>query len=201
MQKFTYKPAGINRAKQYTARVNASAESLAMSGASYTHSPDCLYAPHYICGKDDFTLFDKLRNEMTETIAWSKHMKIENPDGETMKYVVDKLAADFKIKVCKTRLNYYRDGADWKPFHHDSHIGDENYTIGASFGAERAIEFTKHELNAGPIDATGKKFRFPQRNGDVFGFDSTVNSNWAHGVPIMKSDVGERFSIIVWGVR
>ena len=27
----------------------------------------------------------------------------------------------FDVEVYASRLNFYRDGTDWKPFHHDSH--------------------------------------------------------------------------------
>jgi hypothetical protein len=39
-------------------------------------------------------------------------------------------------------LNYYRDGTQYKPLHHDSHAyGDkkENFTVGSSFGASRQL--------------------------------------------------------------
>ena len=45
------------------------------------------------------------------------------------------------VDVFASRLNFYRDGTDWKPFHHDSHAYDhrtgikEDFTMGASFGA------------------------------------------------------------------
>jgi hypothetical protein len=71
-------------------------------------------------------------------------------------------------------------GHRWKPFHKDSHAyganGEkEDFTVGVSFGAERALEF-QH-------DGTGVTFGFPQNNGDLFAFSSVVNNRFKHGVP------------------
>ncbi len=106
------------------------------------------------------------------------------------------MAARFGVKVIQTRLNYYKDGSDWKPFHHDSHAyGDkeENFTMGASFGASRELVFVH--------DATKNKFSFPQNNGDVFAFNREVNQKFMHGVPKTNHEIGERFSIIAWGKK
>ena len=50
-----------------------------------------------------------------------------------------------RCEVLASRLNVYRDGKDWKPFHHDSHAfskgQQEDFTAGASFGAPRALAF------------------------------------------------------------
>ena len=76
------------------------------------------------------------------------------------------------MEVFATRLNFYRDGADWKPFHHDSHAfangQKEDFTMGASFGAARDLAFL-HE-------PSGQRFSFPQNNGDVFAFNSNANA-------------------------
>ena len=66
--------------------------------------------------------------------------------------------------------------------------------MGASFGAERQLAF-QHE-------SSGISFSFPQRNGDVFAFDSDVNRAFKHGVPkTSQGSCGPRFSIIAWGRR
>ena len=83
-----------------------------------------------------------------------------------------------------------------QPFHHDSHAYGgrgqrEDFTIGASFGASRALVF-KHV-------ASDARFDFPQNNGDVFGFTSPVNKAFQHGIPQEANvRVGPRFSVIAW---
>jgi len=86
--------------------------------------------------------------------------------------IVDRLAAFFDVEVFASRLNFYRDGTDWKPFHHDSHaFGSsglrEDFTMGASFGDSRSLAFLHQP--------SGSVFALPQENGDVFAFTSTAN--------------------------
>ena len=133
-------------------------------------------------------------------VNWSKHLKHENPTfSATFQSVVDAMAAHFDVDVYATRLNFYRDGTDWKPFHHDSHAFGgrekrEDFTMGASFGGERELEFL-HEPSGGT-------FTFPQKNGDVFAFTTEVNKRFKHGVPKLTRGIGgPRFSIIAWGRR
>ena len=90
------------------------------------------------------------------------------------------LSTYFDVEIYASRLNYYRDGTDWKPFHHDSHAYGgraerEDMTVGASFGANRDLTFL-HE-------PSGHTFSFPQQNGDVFAFTTVVNKRFKHGVP------------------
>lgn len=130
---------------------------------------------------------------------WSKHLKHENPEfSETFHKVVKAMADYFDVEVYATRMNFYRDGTDWKPFHHDSHAYGgraqrEDFTMGASFGGSRELIFL-HE-------PSGNTFTFPQNNGDVFAFTSDVNKRFKHGVPKAKSNNDPRFSIIAWGRR
>eukprot|EP00744_Colponema_vietnamica_P024059 GILI01034990.1.p1 GENE.GILI01034990.1~~GILI01034990.1.p1 ORF type:complete len:225 (+),score=29.50 GILI01034990.1:94-675(+) len=103
----------------------------------------------------------------------------------------------FDVEVYATRLNYYRDGTQWKPYHHDSHAyGSKNvredFTMGVTLGTTRALSFL-HE----PSKMT---FEFPQKNGDMFAFTTDVNTRFMHGVP-RTSEIGDRFSIIAWGKR
>ena len=167
----------------------------------------CIYIPEYICKKKDKTIYNLLLKEISEhsnendMIDWSKHHKYENPQFlPTFNKIVEQLSKDYNIKVLQTRLNYYIDSNDWKPFHHDRHAyydgnleQKENYTLGVSFGYSRDLVFL-HEKS-------GKKFRFPQDNGDIFGFDSDVNKLFMHGVPKSNRKVGPRFSIIIWGIK
>ena len=57
---------------------------------------NCVYASNFLCDKNDFFLFEKLKAELTKAqvsekasdqdgqsgmVDWSKHMKFENPAG------------------------------------------------------------------------------------------------------------------------
>jgi hypothetical protein len=165
----------------------------------------CTYVPNFFCKSNDFEIFNKLKIEIqtsnAELVNWSKHFKYENPDiSETFNMIVNKLAEHFNVEVIQTRMNYYKDHNDWKPFHHDKHAyGDgkdkirEDFTMGVSFGSPRTLEF-KH-------DETGSLFSFPQNNGDIFAFDSEVNKVFMHGIPKSKKRCKDRISIIAWGKR
>ena len=66
--------------------------------------------------------------------------------------VVDRMRNFFRFNIKASRLNWYRDQKDWKPYHHDSPAlnkkkfeGIENITIGASFGCERQISFMENK--------------------------------------------------------
>ena len=179
-------------------------------------SGECIYLPEFHCGKDDFGLLAGLAKDMQAQtqnsaqdgsdggmINWSQHLKHENPEfSVTFKKIVKELAEYFDVEVYATRLNFYRDGSDWKPFHHDSHAFGgrslrEDFTVGASFGAERTLAFLHEKTNS--------QFSFPQNNGDVFAFTTEVNKRFKHGVPKLNSGgastAGPRFSIIAWGRR
>lgn len=162
----------------------------------------CIYIPHFACKKGDRTIYNNLMDEIKSLensdehmVNWSKHHKFENPDFlPTFTKVVEFLSTQFNVQISQTRLNFYTDQNDFKPFHHDRHAyGDklEDFTIGASFGYSRDLVFL-HE-------PTNKQIRFPQNNGDVFAFDKKVNKMFMHGVPKSSRKVGPRFSIIVWG--
>jgi len=158
----------------------------------------CVYIPNFLCKTTDLSYFDKLKSELkqNDVVNWSKHQKIENPTfSQTFKDIIEKISTHFNMEVVETRLNYYKNGQEWKPFHQDRHAyGNirENYTVGVSLGDERSLEF-KHIK-------TGNIFSFPQRNGDLFAFDKEVNQMFQHGVP-KSFQAKERISIIAWGVK
>jgi hypothetical protein len=161
----------------------------------------CTYLPNYFCKTNDMTIFDKLKSELnTNNITnWSKHFKYDDPDiSSTFTEIVEMMGKHFNVEILQTRLNYYKDGNDWKPMHKDRHAygeGDnkirEDFTMGASFGSGRMLEFVHEESNT--------KFSFPQNNGDIFAFDSDINKKFLHGIPKSFKPIGERFSIIAWG--
>lgn len=166
---------------------------------------NCIYLPNFFCSSTNYDIIVDLAKDLEENmgsgmVGWSKHFKYENPDfSPTFRKIVTKMAEYFDIEIYHTRLNFYKDGRDWKPFHHDSHsYGNkslrEDFTMGASFGACRELAILH--------DKTEQQFRFPQNNGDIFAFTSKVNQLFQHGVPKSnKIDIGPRFSIIVWGRR
>ena len=180
-----------------------------MSDFESVLSGECIYLPEFHCAANDFALLAGLARDMEAhgaeggegMINWSKHLKHENPEfSGTFKKIVCELGAYFDVEIYATRLNFYRDGTDWKPFHHDSHAYGgreqrEDFTMGASFGSERELAFL-HE-------PSGSQFSFPQRNGDVFAFTTEVNKRFKHGVPKSSRSHGAapRFSIIAWGRR
>ncbi len=173
----------------------------------------CICLSEFVCKNDDLTLFETLAKELVEfqerqkddeeeeagVIKWSRHLKHENPThSKTFAKIIGMFEKYFDLDIHATRLNLYLNGTHWKPFHHDSHAygnrGREDFTVGASFGEERSLAWRHakdHSIS----------FPFPQRNGDVFAFDSVVNKLFQHGVLRGKSSSGPRFSIIAWGRR
>ncbi|KAJ9457290.1 hypothetical protein DIPPA_10823 [Diplonema papillatum] len=138
--------------------------------------------------------------EDTGLVAWSKHLKHEDPTfSPSFRALVKKLEKHFDCDAFATRLNVYRDGSDWKPMHHDSHAfhkgagNREDFTMGLSLGCTRALEF-QH------VDS-GLKFGFPQKSGDVFAFSSVANKLFQHGIPKGGPQDSLRVSIIAWGRR
>eukprot|EP00300_Choanocystis_sp_HF-7_P008156 c15752_g1_i4.p1 GENE.c15752_g1_i4~~c15752_g1_i4.p1 ORF type:complete len:233 (+),score=42.43 c15752_g1_i4:27-701(+) len=161
----------------------------------------CIYLPSFFCGPKDFDLLQQLTQDIAAQegegmVNWSQHLKHENPTfSPTFQRIIARLEEYFDVEVLATRLNFYRNGLDWKPFHHDSHAYSngkrEDFTMGASFGASRELVFLHEE--------TGAQFGFPQNNGDVFAFTSTANRMFKHGVPkASNTAIGPRFSIIAW---
>lgn len=206
----------INVAALHAAQITQS-ESARVNGTlmdDFTHilQGNCVCLNNFLCTKGDGNLFNRLKSEVfgalkssaddsSGLIDWSKHEVFENPTriSATFNAIVELLDCFFDVDVYASRLNYYRDGSTWKPFHHDSHAYGgrslrEDFTVGVSLGQTRHLEFL-HE-------PSGKMFSIPQDNGDCFAFTSEVNSRFKHGVP-KNSDMNckDRFSIIVWGRR
>ena len=165
---------------------------------------ECIYLPNFFNEINNYDyllkLAEDLKNYDSGMISWSKHMKYENPDfSPTFNEIIKKMSDYFDVEIYHTRMNFYKDGTDWKPMHRDSHAYGgkslrEDFTMGASFGASRNLAIL-HEK-------TEQEFTFPQNNGDVFAFTSNVNKKFLHGVPKSKEiDIGPRVSIICWGRR
>ncbi|EPY37505.1 hypothetical protein AGDE_06429 [Angomonas deanei] len=170
-----------------------------------------VYIRNFVCEEDNLALYKKLKQELVEStgaamtgagglIEWSKHQVFDNPTdiSATFNDIVDMLADYFDVEVYASRLNYYRDGSQWKPQHHDSHAYGgrslrEDFTVGITLGSNRKLLFI-HE-------ASKHEFNFPQTNGDCFAFTGEVNRLFTHGVPRVHTPIGDRFSIIAWGRR
>lgn len=144
------------------------------------HGNDKHEGTHFICD-------DKLN--------WKKNCP-------TFNLVIDRLINYFNVDVQSTRLNWYKDTNQWKPFHHDKSFIDkktadiQNITIAVSFGCKRTIglesgEDTKH---------TRKVISFEQGDGEIYVFTNKTNELWRHGILQEKEFKDEgRISIIIWG--
>jgi len=176
---------------------------------------DVIVVPEFFCSQDDWSIYYKLIQEMRESqaagekkaewMSWHEgaHLLSQNPTGSaTYQKVLDKMCHYFSVAEGNrgTRFNWYRDGSDWKPFHHDSaafnaqRAKNQNCTIGISFGASRELAF-RHAK-------TGELLYFPQTNGMLFYFGRDANIVWQHGInalPDNEQDGKGRISIILWG--
>eukprot|EP00929_Paragymnodinium_shiwhaense_P072885 TRINITY_DN369_c1_g5_i1.p1 TRINITY_DN369_c1_g5~~TRINITY_DN369_c1_g5_i1.p1 ORF type:complete len:692 (-),score=144.76 TRINITY_DN369_c1_g5_i1:305-2347(-) len=176
---------------------------------------DIIIVPNLFCEAEDWNIYYKLIKEMrdsqaahekkAEWIPWHEgaHLLSQNPTGSrTFHAVLDKLGKYLDISESNrgTRFNWYRDGSDWKPFHHDSaafnhqRAQNQNCSIGLSFGATRELAF-RHAK-------TGELFYVPQTNGMMFYFGRDVNIIWQHGVnalPEKDQDGKGRISVVCWG--
>lgn len=176
---------------------------------------DVILAPKLFCDKDDFSIYNKIMEEMEETnklnsdlwklwhgdthliaddhINWKKY-------SPTFNMIINKIEKYFKMDIKATRLNWYRNTSEWKPYHHDAAAVDpkkaenQNFTVGVSFGTVRDISFQHAQARA--------VVSFPLKNGDTYCFSKDVNIYWRHGVPQLPPEqhVNEgRISIIAWG--
>ncbi|KAJ1422238.1 hypothetical protein B484DRAFT_332372, partial [Ochromonadaceae sp. CCMP2298] len=193
---------------------------------------DCILVPNFFCEEDDWSIYYKLVEEMREAqakgvrksefLSWHEgaHLLSMNPSGSpTFNDIQARISKYFGICNDKvgTRFNWYRDGTDWKPFHHDSaafnpqRARDQDITVGVSFGATRELAF----LHA--ASGTDTRIYFPQTNGMLFSFGKDVNIHWKHGINALSEaerQVGPgcaiaaeagtnglgRVSIVLWGL-
>eukprot|EP00434_Breviolum_minutum_P005061 symbB.v1.2.004466.t1/scaffold249.1/size274694/25 len=176
---------------------------------------DVVIVPDFFCAEDDWQVYYDLIQEMRELQeknthdsqwkSWHEgaHLLSPNPEGsKTYQAIVKRMCEYFSIApgTRGTRFNWYRDGSDWKPFHHDSaafnikRARNQNCTVGISFGASRELAF-RHAKSEELV-------YFPQTNGMLFFFGRDVNIRWQHGInalPESEQDGKGRISIILWG--
>jgi len=177
---------------------------------------DVVIVPEFFCSENDWDIYYRLIEEMrtsqahgdkkAEWVSWHEgaHLLSQNPTGSrTYQEIIDRMCDYFSIAPGNrgTRFNWYRDGADWKPFHHDSaafnpmRAKNQNTTIGVSFGESRELAF-RHAK-------TGELIYFPQKNGMLFYFGRDANIIWQHGINALPEEeqTGKgRISIILWGL-
>lgn len=165
--------------------------------------------------KKDENIYEKLKNEIDNSglnmedlwKSWhgdTHYIADDSLDWKdkcpTFKYILDKIATFFDMQIKATRLNYYSNSNEWKPFHHDAaavkkdKAKTQNFTVAISFGLARDIAF-QHAKHGTIISTTVD-------DGSLYAFCRDVNVIWKHGVRQMKNedfkDEG-RFSIIAWG--
>ena len=122
---------------------------------------------------------------------WKRHCP-------TFSMVIDRLADFFDMRVEATRLNWYKDTAQWKPFHHDAAALKEekaqvqNLTVAVSFRATRDAAF--EEVKSKTV------LSMPLPDGWTYCFARDVNILWKHGILQEKTIKQEgRISVIAWG--
>ncbi len=158
-------------------------------------------------------VYEKLLDEIKHTGKEEKIWKLWHGDTHyiaddklnykqkcpTFTAVIERLTSYFKIDPKATRLNWFSDKNEWKPYHFDAAAVDpekakvQNFTIGVSFGDTREASFQHAK--------TKTTVNFPLENGSVYCFGSQVNMEWRHGIPPITEDKFEkgRISVIVWG--
>jgi len=119
----------------------------------------------------------------------------------TFSKILEKIESYFHFKIKSTRLNWYKNSSDWKPYHHDAAAIKENiaktqnFTIGVSFGYTRSIAFEHAK--------TRTTISIPMTDGSAYAFSRDINVNWKHGIPQISPDMYSeegRISIIAWGM-
>jgi len=178
-------------------------------------SRDVLVVHDVFCAPDDLTIYNKLLNEIKNSGVeeldlwqlWHGDSHVIADDKKrwkdacpTFHMVLDKIRDYFQMDIKATRLNWYRDSNEWKPFHHDAaaikpdKAKTQNFTVGVSFGAERDAAF-EHA-------ATKTVISMPQPNGTIYTFGKDVNCIWRHGILQVAPEnyhTNGRISIIAWG--
>lgn len=166
----------------------------------FTETYDQLITELKNCGTNETELF-KLWHGDSHLIA-DDHIKEWKSKCPIFTSIIEKLKSYFNMDVKATRFNWYRNGLDWKPFHHDAAAIDpkkaksQNMTIGISFGRSRSACF-EHATTRTTIE-------LPLENGTIYCFGSKLNMEWRHGITQLSEeerikDDGGRISIILWG--
>lgn len=177
-------------------------------------SRDVIVIKDLFCDIDDLTIYNNLLDEIKKNNENEKVWKLWHGDTHliaddhtdwkkccpTFNMIIEKISNYFDMDVKATRLNWYRDSNEWKPYHHDAaavkkdKAKTQNFTVGVSFGLERDASF-EHATHRTRITV-------PLENGTVYTFSDIVNIEWRHGIlqyPKDKYVDKGRISIIAWG--
>ena len=95
---------------------------------------DIILVPHLFI--DVPNIYDKLLQDIHESVknedklwkSWHNDSHMIADDNQenwkekspTFKMVIDKIRDYFKMDIKATRLNWFKDQSEWKPFHHDA---------------------------------------------------------------------------------
>ena len=138
----------------------------------------------------------------THLIADDSYIEDWKSNSETFNNIIKQLCSYFCMTPGATRLNYYADSNDWKPYHHDAaalkphKAKTQNITVGISLGKTREISFqSTHKDKSERLT-----FNFPLQDSTVYSFGNKINIDFRHGIPQLKEETNEgRISIIIWG--
>lgn len=177
------------------------------------YSNDVILVESLFCKEDDSNYYEELLDEIKSTgkeedglwKLWhgDTHLiaddKLNWKDScKTYCAILEKLSEYFNMEIKATRLNWYRNSSEWKPYHHDAaalkknKAEEQNITVGVSFGLKRNVTF-QHAKNKTLVS-------FDLQNGMTYSFCNQVNIDWRHGIPPIKEEIEEgRISIIAWG--
>lgn len=176
-------------------------------------SRDVLLAPNVFSDFEKGEIYEKLVYEIENCgIPQEDLLKLWHGDSHliaddhtnwkakcpTFTMVIDRIRNFFGMDIKATRFNWYKDTAQWKPFHFDSAAVKEdkaktqNFTVGVSFGATRDAAFE----HAG----TKTVVSMPQPDGTIYAFAKDTNVIWRHGI-LKEKEVRQegRISVIAWG--
>ncbi|CAE8712648.1 unnamed protein product [Polarella glacialis] len=164
---------------------------------------ECVLSPEFGCHHGDTALLEGLAADMESCGALVRDLSGRHSQvyGDALRgsaifsSIVDSMLSAFDLALVDCFVNLYRDGGDMTYWHQDCYDHRQprpSFTLGLSLGAARDLAF--HHV------ATGKEFKVPQANGDVFAFDERFNVSFKHSVPPVrpKSASGRRLSVIIW---
>jgi len=175
---------------------------------------DVVCVPQLACAQDDLSLYDTLVNEIKSVgrtdlfVSWHGDTHLIADDKKmggrwkdmcpSFLKIVERLRTYFQMDIKATRLNWYADSGQWKPFHFDAagvkpkFAQSQNCTLAISLGAERECAFEHAK--------SGTTVSIPQPHGCCYALGRDVNLEFRHGVlPQKHFEKKGRISIIAWG--
>ena len=119
-------------------------------------------------------------------------------ESKTFQTIINYISKFFNMDIKATRLNYYKDSNDWKPYHHDAaaikkdKALTQNFTVAVNIGLTRTVSL-QHATHGTIVD-------FEIGNCECYAFSDKTNVIWKHGIRRDKDFKDEpRLSIIAWG--